>query len=72
MGKCGVQMDQKLQTPVKLSDHSDKKHPLVTMTTAEFRDVVLYLFDIGMTLTSFLDVYPAACKVFHDCDFLTR
>lgn len=72
MAKCGIKTDQKSQSPLKLSDTGDTRQPLVSMATVEFKDVVLYLFDIGMTLTSFLDVYPAACQAFHDSDFLTR
>ena len=72
MGKCGIQLDSGSHSPLKLSDHSNMKQPFVTMDTTEFKDIVLYLSDIGMTLTSFLEVYPAACQAFHDSDFLMR
>lgn len=72
MQKCGIMSDTGSQSPQKLSDHGNKKQTLVTMDITEFKDIVLYLADIGMTLTSFLDVYPTACQAFHDNDFLIK
>jgi len=72
MGKCGIKSEHKSHSPQKLGDHGDKRQLLVSMTTEEFKDVVFYLSDIGTTLTSFLEVYPAACKAFHDNEFLIR
>lgn len=68
--KCGIKQDH--GTPQKLSDLTGNLPPLVTMAVTEFTDVILYLFDIGLTLTSFLKIYPAACKAFYDNEFLTR
>jgi len=70
--KCGIQTDAGSQSPQKLGDHGNNRASLVTMTTQELKDIVLYLCDIGLTLTSFLDVYPAACQAFHDSDFVTH
>jgi hypothetical protein len=72
MEKCGIQSDQGLMSPQKLNEESSQKLALVSMETSEFKDVVLYLADTGMTLTSFLEVYPTACQAFHDSDFLIK
>ncbi|XP_060572679.1 activating signal cointegrator 1 complex subunit 2-like isoform X1 [Ruditapes philippinarum] len=72
MGKCGIRFDSGSHSPQKLSDHSNMKQSLVTMSVTEYTDIVLYLSDIGMTLTSFLEVYPTACQAFHESDFLVR
>ena len=66
--KCGIKADQGSLSPQKL----EKQCSLVTMTTAEFKDIVLYLADIGLTLKSFLEVYPAACQAFHDNEFIQK
>ena len=50
----------------------EKQCSLVTMATAEFKDIVLYLADIGLTLKSFVEVYPAACQAFHDNEFIQK
>ncbi|KAL4228568.1 Activating signal cointegrator 1 complex subunit 2 [Mactra antiquata] len=70
LGKCGIHLDS--GSPQKLSDHGNKKQALVVMDSVEFKDIVLYLCDIGMTLNAFLEVYPAACQSFHDSEFLMR
>lgn len=72
MEKCGIKLDCSSQSPQKLGNHGNSKHCLVTMNATQFKDIILYLSDIGMTLTSFLEVYPAACQAFHDSDFLIR
>ncbi|XP_052804831.1 activating signal cointegrator 1 complex subunit 2-like [Mya arenaria] len=70
--KCGIQVESGSQSPQKLGELGTKKASLLTMSTAEFRDIIFYLSDIGVTLTSFLDVFPEACQAFHDSDFLVR
>ena len=59
-------------SPQKLDDQVKKQTNLVSMEASEFKDIVLYLADIGLTLKSFLEVYPAACQSFHDNDFIPR
>ncbi|KAH3826782.1 activating signal cointegrator 1 complex subunit 2-like isoform X1 [Dreissena polymorpha] len=71
MAKCGIHPDPGSQTPQKLGDQGNIVS-LVTMATGEFNDIILYLSDIGMTLTSFLNVYPPACMAFHGGEFLVK
>ena len=70
--KCGISSDQGSMSPQKLDNQVKKQSSLVTMAAGEFKDIVVYLADIGLTLKSFLDIYPAACQSFHDNEFIPR
>ena len=70
--KCGIKGDLGSLSPQMLDSLKRKETSLVTMETTEFKDIVLYLADIGLTLKSFLEVYPPACQAFHDNEFIPR
>ena len=70
--KCGINRDSGSLSPQKLDSQRKEATSLVAMTTAEFKDIVLYLADVGLTLKSFLEVYPPACQDFHDNEFIPR
>ena len=67
--KCGLETESTGLTPQKLDLGHMQPVDLVTMETGELQDVVFYLADTAVTLTSFLTVYPPACKVLHDLQF---
>ena len=70
--KCGINTDSGSLSPQKLDSQRREATSLVTMAAAEFKDIVLYLADVGLTLKSFLEVYPPACQDFHHNEFLPR
>lgn len=72
INKCGIKTDHGSLSPHKLDDQKNKETSLATMAKAEFKDIVLYLADIGLTLKSFLEVYSPACKAFHDNEFIPK
>ncbi|XP_033758452.1 activating signal cointegrator 1 complex subunit 2-like [Pecten maximus] len=67
--KCGL-ADVSGLTPKKLTDQSQERSELVSMSSTDFQDVVFYLADTGTTLASFLEVYPPACVLFFKEDFV--
>ncbi|XP_069115568.1 activating signal cointegrator 1 complex subunit 2-like [Argopecten irradians] len=69
LAKCGM-ADATGLTPKKLTDQTQEKSELVTMSSNDFQDVVFYLADTGTTLACFLDIYPPACTPFFKEDFV--
>ena len=55
-------------SPQKLTNNTSRNN-LLSMSCAEFKDIVLYVHDTASTLHSFLDVFPAAADVFLGQEF---
>ncbi|KAL8589040.1 hypothetical protein ACOMHN_055053 [Nucella lapillus] len=71
--QCGLETDSIDLVPQKLQERRTATSvDLVTMETGDFQDMVLYLADTALTLTSFLKVYPSACTVLHALGFCSR
>ncbi|XP_076438370.1 activating signal cointegrator 1 complex subunit 2-like isoform X2 [Babylonia areolata] len=74
--KCGLETESLDLAPQKLTDgkpsSSSSSVDLVSMAMGDFQDVVLYLADTALTLTSFLRIYPPACAVLHELHFCSQ
>lgn len=68
-GRCGLEQDPGVLTPQKLTSEGRKPVDLINVTDEDFEDVILYLADTAITVSSFLHVYPQACHVLHDLHF---
>ncbi|GFS03600.1 activating signal cointegrator 1 complex subunit 2 [Elysia marginata] len=62
--RCGVLLETPGATPQKLSNQE-----VMTLTSNDLQDVLLYLTDTSLTLHRFLEVYPTAAAVFHKHGF---
>lgn len=59
--RCGVLLEMPGNLPQKLTNQE-----AVALTASDLHDVLLYLNDTALTLHRFLEVYPAASRVFHE------
>ncbi|XP_070552023.1 activating signal cointegrator 1 complex subunit 2-like [Ptychodera flava] len=66
--KCGL--SDTGTEPQKIT--SKPKQTVDSLSTEEFRDIVFYLCDIGLTLLAFLEIYPPACRVLHQHTLVSR
>ena len=67
--KCGLELEPAGLTPQKLNSGHNHPVDMVTMEIGELMEVMSYLADTAITLTSFLSVYPPASKVLHELQF---
>ncbi|XP_041373441.1 activating signal cointegrator 1 complex subunit 2-like isoform X2 [Gigantopelta aegis] len=69
---CGMCIEGSEFSPMKLSSVFEKEPRLVTMPTQEFQDIVLYIADTALTLAMFVEIYPPACQVFQEFEFVQK
>lgn len=70
--KCGLLHPSGSSSPQKLTNPTKDKSLLVSMAISEFQDIVFYMADIGITLSSFLEVYTPAADIFLKENFINR
>ncbi|XP_050415433.1 activating signal cointegrator 1 complex subunit 2 [Patella vulgata] len=71
VAKCQLETDYSATEPKKLGNvHSSET--LLTISTSDFQDVLFYIADIGITLSSFLEIYPKGCQILHEFHFEQR
>ncbi|KAK7105794.1 hypothetical protein V1264_017128 [Littorina saxatilis] len=70
--KCGVETEGSGLAPQKLAVGQQVWGDVASMESAELQDLVLYLADSAITLTSFLTVFPPASPVLHQLHFGPR
>ncbi|XP_077869308.1 activating signal cointegrator 1 complex subunit 2-like, partial [Saccoglossus kowalevskii] len=75
-----IQIFENIKEKCGLGDISDEPQILsadnvksvFTLSSDDFRDIIFYLSDIGMTLLAFLEIYPEASCIFHQHTFVSR
>ncbi|XP_048774497.2 activating signal cointegrator 1 complex subunit 2-like isoform X3 [Ostrea edulis] len=73
--KCGLPISSRdgKKSPLKLSSANDTGEKIVeNINTPELQDLIFYLADIGVTLSSFLEVYPKASHIFQQASFIVK
>ncbi|XP_077985044.1 activating signal cointegrator 1 complex subunit 2-like isoform X2 [Glandiceps talaboti] len=67
-GKCGL-LDGSGGTPKLIST---PKQTVRSLSTEDFRDIIFYISDIGLTFLAFLEIYPPACIILHQHSLVSR
>lgn len=68
--KCGMPCSSnKSNSPQKLHDGKEDQ-TMETLSVLDLQDLILYIADIGVTLSSFVECHPAASQILHQTNFI--